>query len=780
MRSIRHLSFLGLFFLALAAPLHATWSIVAIDVTTGEIAVASATCLTGLDLQQATPVVIVGVGAAAAQSAIDAGATNRMRIHRDLLKGMTPQQILRDLRQHDLGHQGRQYGIVAFHGGALTFTGNGDGAWAGGVTGQVGDIVYAIQGNVLTGQPVVGSAESAFVNTPGDLSTKVIAAMEAAASFGGDGRCSCDEFRPTSCGSPPPSFTKSAHVGYLIVSRPGDVDGVCEPQPGCANGDYYLDINIKRQHKVNPDPVLQMRGQYDIWRAAQAGRPDAFHSTVFQSRDSVSCAGGQTITVVIDLADIDGVSLNSGGAQVSMVHAPRSAGLSSVLSVQDNHDGTYEIELDPGAGSGIDLMNVVVDDGIRPVQLGQPVKILHFAPPVPSFNNLTPIAGLDGGKKAADRNAFLLPDGTTAWVLSDRKNGIPRLGRMSRPAPNAPFQGFKPVPGLDLTGFEVQDFWVSPDQMRVYWSGVQTGAAASQEKIFLSERPDPGSPFDPPLEVEELNGGIVAETGGPWLTDDELEIYFHSKRPLGKAGFDLFHSTRLEIGGQWFPPEIVDSVSTSADEFNPMLVDNGTRLLFSRAPAGGVKEVFFGTLKTSGSFHPDCLIPGSAHGAVSMEATSSDPATGQLWITQTRLNGSAVLEAQSTSSSLAADEDEIRVAAGGTVNLTLEAGPGWAQAPYAVFAGASGMLPEGRIRFVVVPLAFDLVTMASRRFAGRIPFLGFQGDLDVLGRGSARLFLPPGLPVPPEFIGRTLRMVFLSFQGRHVFVSNAVEVDILP
>ena len=51
----------------------------------------------------------------------------------------------------------------------------GAGGWAGGVVGQSGTLRYAIQGNVLTGQPVVTEAELAIQNTPGTLADKLMA-----------------------------------------------------------------------------------------------------------------------------------------------------------------------------------------------------------------------------------------------------------------------------------------------------------------------------------------------------------------------------------------------------------------------------------------------------------------------------------------------------------------------------------------------------------------------------------------------------------------------------
>jgi hypothetical protein len=203
----------------------ATWSIIIIDTRTGEIAVASATCLTGFNLRDNTPVLIPLVGAATAQSFVDSSGQNRVKIRDMLIEGAHPDDILAALAVFDSGHQTRQYGIADTLGRAATFSGTGAGGWAGGQIGQVGDLIYAVQGNVLTGEPVVTEAVQAIIDTPGDLAAKLMASMEAARSMGGDGRCSCSGGNPTGCGAPPPTFNKSAHIAYMLIARDGDVAG---------------------------------------------------------------------------------------------------------------------------------------------------------------------------------------------------------------------------------------------------------------------------------------------------------------------------------------------------------------------------------------------------------------------------------------------------------------------------------------------------------------------------------------------------------------------------
>jgi hypothetical protein len=218
----------------------ATWSIILVDTRTREVGIASATCLTGFDLRAGSPVVVTGVGAAAAQSFVESTNMTRTYIRDRLLEGVDPAAIMSGLPSVDGNHQRRQYGVVDAAGRSEVFTGSFAGAWAGGVNGQFaytyldrsGTIAYAIQGNVLTGPSVVNAALEAAERTAGDLPARLMAAMEAARVQGGDGRCSCDPESPTACGAPPATFTTSAQIGYVIVARLGDVDQCGGVYPG--------------------------------------------------------------------------------------------------------------------------------------------------------------------------------------------------------------------------------------------------------------------------------------------------------------------------------------------------------------------------------------------------------------------------------------------------------------------------------------------------------------------------------------------------------------------
>ncbi|MBU0618501.1 MAG: DUF1028 domain-containing protein, partial [Planctomycetes bacterium] len=293
--------------LAAAAPARATWSIIIVDRESKEVAIGSATCLTNFNLKKFLRVVLVDVGAGAAQSSVDIMATNRQLIRAELLAGTHPAQILTLLEAQDSAHQTRQYGIVDTRGRAVTFSGSQNGDYANGLTGQSGSLVYAIQGNVITGQCVLDQIEAAILETPGDIPEKLMVAMEAAYDAGGDGRCSCDPGDPPACGCPPPEFDKTAHVGFMVVTRRGDIDGVCTRNNGCCNGEYFLSLNIRFQVAEDPDPVLQLREQYDAWRAEMVGIPDAVASTVTLTPDRLLNDGVSTATMRVEVRDWQGL-----------------------------------------------------------------------------------------------------------------------------------------------------------------------------------------------------------------------------------------------------------------------------------------------------------------------------------------------------------------------------------------------------------------------------------------------------------------------------------------
>ncbi len=369
---------LALLTLFLASPAKATWSIVVINRETGELAVATSTCIAGFDIATAVPVIRVGYAAGAAQSFVISQATNRRRIFRNSLRGATPQQLLDLIEASDGGFENRQFGIVAFSGAPVTHTGDFNGDFADGLTGSFGPYEYAIQGNVLTGANVVLDCEAAFLATNGDLGERMVAAMEAARDAGGDGRCSCAPGTPTGCGSPPANFTYASYNAFMAIARLGDTDAPCLGTTGCAAGDYYLRITYAGGPN-GQEPIARLRQEYDAWRAGQVARPDHVLSEVTSSVPRLQADAQTSSRVRIRLRDIDGNPLAMGGQTVTVTKAS-GPNVAQATNMVDNGDGTHSFDLVATLNQGVGTYHITVDDGIRPVQL-YPALVVESAAP---------------------------------------------------------------------------------------------------------------------------------------------------------------------------------------------------------------------------------------------------------------------------------------------------------------------------------------------------------------------------------------------------------------
>lgn len=367
--------------LALTGPASATWSIVVLNRDTGEVAVATSTCIANSDISFLVPIVRVGVVAGASQSFVDPVGRNKRRIwFQSQRPDATPQGLLDFISTVDGGFQQRQFGIVAFSGPPVTFSGSQNFATALGVTGQVGPYDYAIQGNILTGTNVVHDCEAAFLGTQGDMGQKMMAAMEAARDAGGDGRCSCAPGMPLGCGSPPPNFNYASYNAFMVIARHGDIDNAnCNNNVSCVNGDYYLKLNYVG-NDTSPEPVAELRRLYEDWRADLIGRPDHVRTEITQTMPRLRADGVTRSSVTVRLKDIDGNALTTGGHGIGVNAKSGMGNIVTVEDIVDHGDGTYTFDFAATQMTGEAEFAVVIDDGIRPVEMYPPLKVTSVAP----------------------------------------------------------------------------------------------------------------------------------------------------------------------------------------------------------------------------------------------------------------------------------------------------------------------------------------------------------------------------------------------------------------
>jgi hypothetical protein len=419
-----------------ALPARGTWSIILIDAGSGEVAIGSATCLVGFDLQAGTPVLLTGIGGATAQSFVDSTGQNRVFIRDRLLLGVHPQTIITQLASFDSGHQTRQYGIgdTRFGGRVATFTGSSAGQFAGGQIGTLkgegsggADLVFAIQGNLLTNRSVIDGMFAAIAKTPGDLAGRLMAAMEAARAAGGDGRCSCLNGQAP-C-TPPPNFVRSSYIAYMLIARTGDLDG--------CNGIYRAGAGTSSVFAadVNAD------GRVDLVTA----NPIANSLSVMLNTTGVGGGGGGTgvatfapaTTLAAPLTPRDVLVLNANGDAFPDL-ASSSFGADIVSIYPGLPGGTFGARLDTVVGDGPLALEAFDVDGDGDVDLAtanfpaDTVSILTNDAGLYTLAATIPVgdgpAAIDSGDLDSDGDADLAVLMSNAGTLVILRNQTPMGG----------------------------------------------------------------------------------------------------------------------------------------------------------------------------------------------------------------------------------------------------------------------------------------------------------------------------------------------------------------
>ena len=280
----------GFIFIYFSFSLHGqdTFSIVAIDSVTGEVGSAGASCVGSSTYYPHGAAVlsdvIPGIGAVHTQASYLAG--NQDYAHDLMMQGLPPQQIIDSLLVHDAGNNPnpRQYGIVDFNNGhprAASYTGS----TCQNYKNDTNNIYYSIQGNILLGQLVLDSMQVRFLNTPGSLSDRLMAALQGAKIVGADTRC-----------APKNSSSQSS---FIRVARPADPYDTLY----C---DLYMAYPQNYQGVFPVDPIDSLQTLYDLWKTT---------TSLIKKKSGLpvkvwSAAGGQVIFDFTGLQDYQDYEIN--------------------------------------------------------------------------------------------------------------------------------------------------------------------------------------------------------------------------------------------------------------------------------------------------------------------------------------------------------------------------------------------------------------------------------------------------------------------------------------
>jgi uncharacterized Ntn-hydrolase superfamily protein len=174
-------------------PWFSTFSIIAFDPATSELGVAvqSRAFAAGAAVPFAKP----GVGAVATQA-----AANRLygpKAIALLEQGLTPEEVVKRITDEDPGRDTRQVAVIDTKGRSAVFTGKHvidrnfdakDPVHYGGYAGHVTGRNFSVQGNTLASEAVVKAVADAYEHGGGTMADRLMDALDAGQSKGGDMR----------------------------------------------------------------------------------------------------------------------------------------------------------------------------------------------------------------------------------------------------------------------------------------------------------------------------------------------------------------------------------------------------------------------------------------------------------------------------------------------------------------------------------------------------------------------------------------------------------------
>ncbi len=303
-----------------------TFSITAVDPVTGYVGSAGASCVAGsIILSDVHP----NLGVIHCQAYYLAANQNYARNLMNM--GLTPQQIIDSVVAHDAQNNPtiRQYGITDFVGNTVRtagYTGVNTNNYKNHNLGPN----FTVQGNILLGQQILDSMYNRYMNTPGTMGDKLMAALQGAKVIGADTRC---------------NPTRSSISAFLRVAKPTD------PQ----SGPYWLDLNV--QSVPNPrDPIDSLQILYNQWLLTGISNNQNIYPEAYTLYANYPNPFNPVTTIKFDIAKLSFVKLavyDMTGSEVA------------VIAENMFHRGQYSFNFDAsGLASGVYLYQLRADEYI--------------------------------------------------------------------------------------------------------------------------------------------------------------------------------------------------------------------------------------------------------------------------------------------------------------------------------------------------------------------------------------------------------------------------------
>jgi hypothetical protein len=202
------------------------------------------------------------------------------------------------------------------------------------------------------------------------------------------------------------------------------------------------------------------------------------------------------------------------------------------------------------------------------------------------FGAPTRIAGTDGAVLQATPRVSA-DELTIYFTTRDAGSGHTRLAKISRASASA---AFGPMTLLDAQNSDADDNDPAPafDHLSIWFQSTRGGSV----DLFVATRPTVNDPFGAPSLVPNVNTGDT-DAHAYFRQGGGGELWLVSNR--NGDDFDVFVARKQ--GASFDAPTVVAELSSSSDDFQPQISEDGlTALLASNRPGGlGQSDLWFAT-----------------------------------------------------------------------------------------------------------------------------------------------------------------------------------------
>lgn len=176
--------------------------------------------------------------------------------------------------------------------------------------------------------------------------------------------------------------------------------------------------------------------------------------------------------------------------------------------------------------------------------------------------------------EARDTDPTFTADRCELYFMSDR-SGSKDLYRSLRADPTEPWSAPERVDELS-TGYQEENPHVSSDGLTLWF---YTDRDRSLGTIWQSTRDSRTSPWGEPTPVPSLGNGQGSSDVAVGVGADEKLAVLASSPPQARS-YDLYLYERPSRADPFGEPRLLADVSSSADDFDPVLVDGGRLIAF--------------------------------------------------------------------------------------------------------------------------------------------------------------------------------------------------------